>query len=68
MAASLRRIPSLFASLENHLMIRATHLPASRNYHLPVEKNDSDRRIVMADNGGTIVCWHPETKLVVYLV
>lgn len=47
--------------LHNGVFEKATHLGMVRSQHI-LHKEDKEAKIVMADDGATIVCWHPEPK------
>jgi hypothetical protein len=65
MAASLKTLSGLaqnksllnfgarHANLFGNGIIRSNHI---------IQKENPEEKIVMADNGDTIVCWHPQQK------
>jgi hypothetical protein len=65
MAASLKTLSGLaqnksllnfgarHANLFGYGIIRSNHI---------IQKENPEEKIVMADNGDTIVCWHPQQK------
>ena len=63
MAASLKSLAGL---VQNKSLLSLNYgrlfcYGATRSNHI-LQRDDPESKIVMADNGDTIVCWHPAPK------